>query len=181
MVAFLQDYPWINKPILERIRGQGTKMAREYVISSTWTINSQQKNQPDPEGNKRKLAPPKMTWCYLEDFESLMKEHIQKEWEPNVSLVKFRQGRFNWQITRDYPSEASRAVNRSQPVATPKLSYRTDQPRPAPERYVPPIVPARKLDGKIELDKTRTNLDIIHTWKEGKRLEGYLLALSYFQ
>ncbi|KAF7916001.1 uncharacterized protein EAE98_010856 [Botrytis deweyae] len=55
----IQDYPWINKPIVERIRGQGTKMAREYVVSSTWTINSHQKNQPNPEGKKRKLAPKK--------------------------------------------------------------------------------------------------------------------------
>ncbi|TGO24164.1 hypothetical protein BPAE_0110g00220 [Botrytis paeoniae] len=44
-------------------------------------------------------------------------------------------------------------IDRSQPVATPKLRYRTDQPTPAPERYVPLIAPARKLDAKIELDK----------------------------
>ncbi|KAF5875443.1 putative serine threonine-protein kinase nak1 protein [Botrytis fragariae] len=45
-------------------------------------------------------------------------------------------------------------IDRSQPVATPKLRYRTDQSTPAPERYIPPIAPARKLDGTIELDKT---------------------------
>ncbi|TEY63692.1 hypothetical protein BOTCAL_0152g00090 [Botryotinia calthae] len=49
-------------------------------------------------------------------------------------------------------------LDRSQPVATPKLRYRTDRPTPAPERYVPPIAPARKLDGKIELDKTGASL-----------------------
>ncbi|KAF7917287.1 hypothetical protein EAE99_009298 [Botrytis elliptica] len=48
----------------------------------------------------------------------------------------------------------NKPIDRSQPVATPKLRYRTDQPTPAPERYVPPIAPARKLDAKIELDKT---------------------------
>ncbi|KAF7895706.1 uncharacterized protein EAF01_009668 [Botrytis porri] len=45
-------------------------------------------------------------------------------------------------------------IDRSQPVATPKLRFRSEQPTPAPERYVPPIAPARKLDGKVELDKT---------------------------
>ncbi|TGO52267.1 hypothetical protein BCON_0144g00040 [Botryotinia convoluta] len=49
-------------------------------------------------------------------------------------------------------------IDRSQPVATPKLRYRTDRPTPAPERYIPPIAPARKLDGKIELDKTGASL-----------------------
>ncbi|ATZ51128.1 hypothetical protein BCIN_06g05600 [Botrytis cinerea B05.10] len=49
-------------------------------------------------------------------------------------------------------------LDRSQPVATPKLRYRTDRPTPAPERYIPPIAPARKLDGNIELDKTGASL-----------------------
>lgn len=49
-------------------------------------------------------------------------------------------------------------LDRSQPVATPKLRYRTDRPTPAPERYIPQIAPARKLDGKIELDKTGASL-----------------------
>ncbi|TGO41856.1 hypothetical protein BHYA_0015g00190 [Botrytis hyacinthi] len=49
-------------------------------------------------------------------------------------------------------------IDRSQPVATPKLRHRSDQPTPAPERYIPPIAPARKLDGNIELGKTGASL-----------------------
>ncbi|TGO08522.1 hypothetical protein BTUL_0204g00010 [Botrytis tulipae] len=49
-------------------------------------------------------------------------------------------------------------IDRSQPVATPKLRYRTDQPTPAPERYIPPIAPARKLNGNIELNKAGASL-----------------------
>ncbi|KAM0168976.1 hypothetical protein ACHAPF_010443 [Botrytis cinerea] len=37
-------------------------------------------------------------------------------------------------------------ADRSQTVATPKLSYRTDRPSPAPERYIPPVVPASWME-----------------------------------
>ncbi|APA09070.1 hypothetical protein sscle_04g038400 [Sclerotinia sclerotiorum 1980 UF-70] len=44
-------------------------------------------------------------------------------------------------------------LDRSQPVATPRLGYRFDRPPPAPARYIPPIAPAKDLSQHNELDK----------------------------
>ncbi|KAF7871846.1 hypothetical protein EAF04_003953 [Stromatinia cepivora] len=44
-------------------------------------------------------------------------------------------------------------LDRSQPVATPRLGYRLDRPSPAPARHIPPIAPAKELSEKNELDK----------------------------
>ncbi|KAJ8059202.1 hypothetical protein OCU04_012173 [Sclerotinia nivalis] len=44
-------------------------------------------------------------------------------------------------------------LDRSQPVATPRLGYRFDRPSPAPARYIPPIAPAKELSEKNKLDK----------------------------
>lgn len=49
-------------------------------------------------------------------------------------------------------------LDRSQPVATPRLGYRLDCPSPAPARYIPPIAPARQLGQKVDLDKTGASL-----------------------
>ncbi|KAF7890891.1 uncharacterized protein EAF01_010700 [Botrytis porri] len=160
---------------------RGTKSAREYIVSLTCTINSYQKNQPDPEGDERKLAPKNKNpnKNITGNLVRSKKKAHHSSATRQISKIQHCSG-----STGKSHSITNRkllgAANRSQPVATPKLRDGTDQPRPAPERYVPPLVPARKLDGKVELDKTRTNLSIMHTWTKGKWFEGYLSALSYF-
>ncbi|KAB8299166.1 hypothetical protein EYC80_001269 [Monilinia laxa] len=59
-------------------------------------------------------------------------------------------------------------LDRTQPVSTPKLGYRTDRHEPAPPRCAPPIAPARVLGETIEENKTGSSL--------GRNFQAYWVA-----
>ncbi|RAL66876.1 hypothetical protein DID88_007658 [Monilinia fructigena] len=59
-------------------------------------------------------------------------------------------------------------LDRTQPVSTPKLGYRTDRSKPAPPRCAPPIAPARVLGETVEGNKTGSSL--------GRNFQAYWVA-----